>query len=207
MTAIIDYGLGNVKAFANIYKELNVPHVIARSSVELKGVARVILPGVGAFDQTMKRLNESGMREPLDEIVLDKKIPVLGVCVGMQMLGAFSEEGTLPGLGWLNATVLKFRQPTDAPSMQIPHMGWNLVLPVRAEGLLKNLPDDSRFYFLHSFYMHCGEPEDVLATTSYGGNFACAVNRGNIYGVQFHPEKSHLCGIQLLKNFSELERC
>lgn len=204
MIAIIDYGLGNVRAFANVYKKSNILAVIVKQAEDLKNATKVILPGVGAFDQAMQMLDKSGMRQALDEMVLQQHVPVLGICVGMQLLASSSEEGSLPGLGWIDSEVKRFKSSASQHSMRVPHMGWNNIRPVKGNGLLKGLGPDARFYFLHSYYMHCNNTEDVIAVTEYGDEFACAVNHGNIYGVQFHPEKSHQWGIQLLKNFAEL---
>lgn len=204
MITIVDYGLGNIKAFANIYRQLDIPCTIATHSRDLDGASHVILPGVGAFDQAMKRLQESGMRDRLDDLVLNQKVFVIGVCVGLQILMSSSEEGTSPGLGWIDGEVRLFRQPEQGAPLRVPHMGWNNVSPLRSDGLFAGLDADSRFYFLHSYFTDCSERSDVLAEARYGGEFACAVNRGNIYGVQFHPEKSHGFGIRLLKNFAEL---
>ena len=204
MIAIIDYGLGNIKAFAHVYKNLNIPVTIAKQSKDLKNAAKIILPGVGAFDHAMGRLNESGMRELLDDLVLNKHVPVLGICVGMQMLANFSEEGKLPGLKWIDGEVKKFISASADDRFYIPHMGWNNISAVKENKLMKALDQNSRFYFLHSYYFHCNQSEDIIANTDYGTRFTCVVNKGNIYGVQFHPEKSHQWGVQLLKNFAEL---
>lgn len=203
MIGIIDYGLGNVKAFANVYKMLDIPAIIVTKPHDLIKVSRVIMPGVGAFDHAMKCLQDSGMREMLDEIVLHQQVPVLGICVGMQMLTNSSEEGVSPGLKWINGDVKKIVSSFNN-SIYVPHMGWNDVKPLNNNELFRGLNDDSRFYFLHSYYVHCQRNEDVIAVTNYGGEFACAVNHENVFGVQFHPEKSHRYGMQLLKNFSEL---
>jgi glutamine amidotransferase len=165
---------------------------------------KIILPGVGSFDYAMQRLNDSGMRETLEKKVLEEKIPVLGVCVGMQMLAKTSEEGILPGLGWIDGEVKKFVLPSGSTTMRIPHMGWNTIKPLSQDGLLKGLDNESRFYFLHSYYFKCSHSSDSMALTNYGGDFVSAVNDKNIYGVQFHPEKSHGWGIQLLENFASL---
>jgi glutamine amidotransferase len=202
MIAIIDYGLGNVKAFANIFAELNLPHVIAQQPADLAQATHAILPGVGAFDQAMRRLQRSGLRETLDEMVVERRLPVLGVCVGMQILMGSSEEGEESGLGWLPGDVVRFRAPADA-QLHVPHIGWNTIAPAREHPLFVGLDAQAGFYFLHSYLTRCGE-QDTLATTDYGGPFACAVGRDNILGVQFHPEKSHGNGIQLLRNFAEL---
>ncbi len=204
MIVIIDYGLGNVNAFANVYKKLNIPVLIAKNSADLTHATKIILPGVGSFDYAMQRLIDSGMREVLEQKVLNEKIPVLGICVGMQMLAKQSEEGVLPGLGWINGRVKKFKLQSDSVALQIPHMGWNTVKPLHSNGLFNGIADESRFYFLHSYYFKCNNPEDAIAKTTYIGDFECAVNSANIFGVQFHPEKSHSNGIQLLKNFALL---
>lgn len=204
MIAIIDYGVGNIRAFANIYKKLDVPMVIARKKDDLKGAEKLILPGVGAFDHAMHQLKQSGMKEYLDELVIKEKIPVIGICVGMQMLASSSEEGQLPGLGWIDGTVKKFDGNAIHYSTHLPHMGWNDIKPVKENKILNGLEKNSKFYFLHSYYFHCNHEKDVIATTDYGIEFSCAVNKENIYGVQFHPEKSHQYGIQLLENFSKV---
>ncbi len=204
MIGIIDYGLGNLKAFANIYKSLNIPFTIVSRAEDLADVSRIILPGVGSFDQAMRRLQDSGMRESLDEMVLSKKRPVIGICVGMQILCRMSEEGKLNGLKWIEADTKKFGPSFTQEPICIPHMGWNDVRPLTTDGLFKGLDQESRFYFLHSYYVHCDTTKDVLAVATYGGEFACAVRHENIYGVQFHPEKSHQYGTRLLKNFSEI---
>lgn len=204
MITIVDYGLGNVQAIANIYKRLEVPVTLARSAAELGGATHVILPGVGAFDWAMSRLDASGMRATLDDLVLQQRRPVLGICVGMQMMARSSDEGHAAGLGWLDAGVKVFDDARFTGSTHLPHMGWNDIEPVRTDGLLRDLGERPRFYFLHSYYFAPNDPADVLASADYGGRFACAVQRGNIHGVQFHPEKSHAWGIQLLKNFASL---
>jgi glutamine amidotransferase len=201
---IVDYGLGNVRAFANIYKRLNIDATIARSPSELRRASKIILPGVGAYDHAMERLEQSTMRPVLDELVQVNRVPVLGVCVGMQILGRSSEEGKLPGLGWLEGEVKGFKsQPGfDLP---VPHMGWN---DVEAEpgsrGLFTELESGAKFYFLHSFFFDCEDSASIAAVCTYGIRFTCAVHRDNVYGVQFHPEKSHEHGTQLLKNFAAL---
>jgi glutamine amidotransferase len=204
MIVITDYGLGNVKAFANVYYKLNIPVTIGRKSEDFEGATKIILPGVGSFDYAMQRLNDSGMRETLNDKVLNEKIPVLGICVGMQMLASRSEEGVLPGLGWIDGEVKKFVLTSNSSTMRIPHMGWNTINPVHSNGLLKGMDKESRFYFLHSYYFKCTHEDDVLATTTYDIEFGCAVQHVNVYGVQFHPEKSHGWGVELLRNFAEL---
>jgi len=204
MIAIIDYGLGNIRAFANVYKKMNIPIIIATTVDDLKNASRVILPGVGAFDQAMKKLNGSGLRQYLEEIVLYRHVPLLGVCVGMQILARSSEEGSLSGLGWIDGEVRKLKPGTTMNSSILPHMGWNDIHPVIINPLFQGIDRGARFYFLHSYYFHCQKKDNVLAVTNYGGEFASAVNSGNIFGVQFHPEKSHQYGIRLLENFTKV---
>lgn len=203
MIAIVDYGLGNIHAFENIYRRLGIEVCIVKSVIDLRMATRIILPGVGAFDWAMTRLQESGMREVLDEEVLGAKKPVLGICVGMQMMACSSEEGVLPGLGWIDATVVKFDTRSLESKTHLPHMGWNDVNPLHSSTLFSGL-DAPKFYFLHSYFMKPGSKDNILATSSYGVTFTSVVRDRNIYGTQFHPEKSHQWGIQLLKNFAEI---
>lgn len=202
MIAIVDYGLGNVRAFQNVYARLNIPVAIASTAEALAGADRVIVPGVGSFDDAMGRLDRSGMRPALEELALGRRVPVLGVCVGMQMLAASSEEGRLPGLGWVPGTVRRFSGSAGGRPLWVPHMGWNGVRPVAGADLFAGLERDARFYFLHSYYFEAGPGSEVLAVAEYGLEFACAVRAGNIFGVQFHPEKSHGWGMRLLDNFA-----
>ena len=203
MITLVDYGLGNIQAFANIYRRLNIAVVVADTADKLARAEKIILPGVGAFDWAMTLLNESGMRACLDNLVLVQKRPVLGVCVGMQMMARSSDEGELPGLGWLDAEVKRFDEARFLQQTHLPHMGWNDVQPCAMGCLFKGI-SAPRFYFLHSYYFAPANPDDVLAVTDYNGTYASAVRSGNIFGTQFHPEKSHQWGIALLKNFAEL---
>lgn len=204
MITIIDYGLGNIHAFVNTYKRLHIPVSVARDVESLRDAERLILPGVGAFDHAMGRLNASGLRPALEEMVMVRKVPVLGICVGMQMLAKSSDEGSLPGLGWINGTVRAFSSASGLKDLPLPHMGWNDVRPSPGVGLFKGLDEDARFYFLHSFYFDCEEADSIAASAFYGQSFDCAVAQGNVMGVQFHPEKSHHYGANLLKNFAEI---
>ncbi len=202
MIALVDYGLGNIQAFANIYRQLGIDAIPARNANDLRTASRIILPGVGAFDWAMTRLQESGLRDALDEEVLGQKKPVLGICVGMQMMARASEEGKLPGLGWIDATVERFDTRLLESKTHLPHMGWNDAIPLRTDTLFSGL-EAPRYYYLHSYFMKTDREENVLATSNYGVTFTSAVQAGNVYGTQFHPEKSHQWGVRLLKNFAE----
>jgi glutamine amidotransferase len=204
MITLVDYGLGNIRAFLNVYKRLGIPVRTARTSIELEGANRVIVPGVGAFDHAMDLLDASGMRSTLDTLVLEERIPVLGVCVGMQILANRSEEGVRAGLGWIPGSVRRFVHSSSEQINPLPHMGWNDVQPDPANPLFAGLEVGSRFYFLHSFYLACDRETDTAAVATYGPSFCCAVSAGNVHGVQFHPEKSHNWGMRLLKNFADL---
>ena len=204
MITIVDYGLGNIRAFLNVYKRLNIEARAVTMGDNLDGATKVILPGVGHFDHAMERLDSSGMREQLDRLVLEQKVPVLGICVGMQMLARTSDEGSRDGLGWIAGRVRAFRSREASVALPMPHMGWNDVLPVTPHPLFAQLTTDSRFYFLHSYFFETESDRDVLAVANYGADFACAIHHDNIYGVQFHPEKSHHFGTRLLQNFAEL---
>ncbi len=202
MITIVDYGLGNIGAFANAYKRMNIPTMIARTEADLAGAERLILPGVGAFDHAMDLLNGSGMRDALEDLVLNQATPVIGVCVGMQMLGNGSDEGVRDGLGWIPGRVRQFSASNVGNDLPLPHMGWNDVTPSADQKLFDGLEVGARFYFLHSYYFEADDPEDISASAEYGIKFACSVRRRNINGVQFHPEKSHHFGARILKNFA-----
>lgn len=204
MIGIIDYGSGNINAIVNVHEQLNVSYTVVKQKSDLLKSKKLILPGVGSFDQTMDQLNKSGLRDYIDNLVIEKKVPVLGICVGMQIMACSSEEGTLPGLGWFkNSTVKKIDvlKLTQKPS--IPHMGWNNVSPVQKHSILKEIDFEHGFYFLHSYVFNC-RSENILLTTNYGSEFPSAINTENIFGFQFHPEKSHLNGLNLFKNFANL---
>ena len=204
---IVNYGLGNIKAFYNIYKTLNIKVNIASNSAQLSNSQKIILPGVGSFDWALECLNKSGMIDTLNYLVLEKKIPILGVCVGMQIMAETSEEGQLKGLGWINANVSKikeeFLKSKITQNLLLPHMGWNNINIKNDSPLFKGL-SESKYYFLHSYCFSSLSDDLTLATTKYGQEFISSFSLKNIYGVQFHPEKSHDCGIKLLKNFSDI---
>lgn len=200
MLTIINYGLGNIQAFGNVYNSLNIPFRIASTSSDLTPASKLILPGVGSFDWAMEKLNALNINDRLNEMVLVKKIPILGICVGMQMMAMSSEEGSEKGLGWIEADVLKFRSES---SIMLPHMGWNDVKAVNENTLLQGIYD-TKFYFLHSYHVNPRVESLSIGQTTYGMNFTSIIGKENIYGVQFHPEKSHNWGSKLLKNFAEL---
>lgn len=202
MITIADYGLGNIKAFLNVFRRLNISVRTASTALELENADKIILPGVGSFDYAMSKLNGSGMRETLDELVLAGKVPVLGICVGMQMMAGRSEEGLLPGLSWIEGKVRKF----DIGNHHVlPHMGWNTIQPVKNdEAITRGITPDTRFYFLHSYYFECDDASNISAQTQYGVTFSSFIRKENIYGIQFHPEKSHSGGMKVLSNFATL---
>lgn len=201
MITIVDYGLGNLGSIQNMLGRIGADCVITRDVGEIKRATKLILPGVGAFDAGMRNLNEYGLREVLDLKACQEKIPVLGICLGMQLMTRASEEGTLPGLGWVGATVRRF---SPADGRKVPHMGWRVVETRKADRLVAGLEAQARFYFVHSYFVACTNPADVLLAADYGGVFDAAFADGNVMGVQFHPEKSHRFGMRLLGNFAAL---
>ena len=201
MIHIVDYGLGNVQALLNVYRRLNIDASRAKTADDLRQATKLILPGVGAFDHAMDLLAKSGLREALDQAVTVRRVPGLGICVGMQILAKASDEGSQPGLGWIDGRVKAFKGLGQA-GLMLPHLGWNDVMPVASAPLFSQLESNARFYFLHSYYLECERPQEVAAMCGYGLDFACAVSAGHVHGVQFHPEKSHHYGTQLLKNFA-----
>ncbi|HEY6901904.1 MAG TPA: imidazole glycerol phosphate synthase subunit HisH [Puia sp.] len=201
MLVIVDYGVGNLASMQNMFKKIGTDAVISSDEKIIRYAAKLILPGVGAYDTCAGKLQESGLTPVLNEKVLQGGTPVLGVCVGMQLLLESSEEGVLPGLGWIRGKVVKFRQEELPAGYKIPHMGWTDVKPARPSRLLEGFDEDPRFYFVHSYYPQPARPEDVLVRADYGKPFAAGMENNNIMGVQFHPEKSHKFGMQLLANF------
>jgi glutamine amidotransferase len=202
MIAIIDYDIGNLAAVANMLHRVGVEGVVTSNPNVIGSAERIILPGNGHFDACMRGLNESGLRPMIERRVLEDNVPTLGICVGAQMLGKTSQEGQEPGLGWMDLEVLRF---PSLPNLRVPHMGWNHVSPAPASAghpLLAGLDDEARFYFVHSYYLQPASPDERLLDAHYGLDFAAGVVRGNIAGVQFHPEKSHRFGKVLLGNFA-----
>ncbi len=202
MITIVDYGIGNLGSIRNMLKKIGFDSQISGNPDIIKGASKLIMPGVGAFDPGMRQLNASGLIPYLEEKVLQEKIPVLGICLGMQLLTRRSEEGTLPGLGWVDAEVKRF-VPAPGSNLKVPHMGWNIAKPAKTTPLTATAESEERFYFVHSYYVHCQNRDDVLLTSEYGQVFDAAFERNNVIGVQFHPEKSHKFGMRLLRNFCE----
>jgi len=200
--AVIDNGLSNIGSLVNMLRRIGADFSVVNTPDAVMEAGKIILPGIGAFDAGMKRLNDLGLIDALNKKVLSEKIPALGICLGMQMMSQGSEEGTLGGLSWFDARVVRFKFPPDAPQ-KIPHMGWNFISQKKQSRLFGNFPEHPKFYFVHSYHFQPNHRDDVLCMTAYGYEFASAVERDNIAGVQFHPEKSHKFGMQLLKNFVE----
>jgi glutamine amidotransferase len=204
MIAIVDYGSGNVAAIADIFKRLKLQHSITRDHAELRDAERYVLPGVGAFDTTMRTLTESGLVGLLNEEVQGKGKKILGICVGMQILGDSSDEGSLPGLGWIPGHIRRIDTTAIQGLPKLPHMGWNSVRLTMPSPLFEGVDLDRGFYFLHSYYFDAAEQTSVIATVECGGDLPCGVTRGNVFGLQFHPEKSHANGVAVFRNFAML---
>lgn len=203
MITIIDYKTGNLGSIQNMLKKIRVESIIASGPHDIEAATRIILPGVGAFDQGMQNLESLGIMDILNRKVNDEKIPVLGICLGMQLMTHGSEEGKMKGLGWIDADTIKFRF-NDPVHFKSPHMGWNFIKRQKDSRLFRDMDPESRFYFVHSYYVRSNDPSDILTLTDYETEFTSSFERGNILGVQFHPEKSHRFGMSLLKNFAEL---
>ncbi|HUR10516.1 MAG TPA: imidazole glycerol phosphate synthase subunit HisH [Flavitalea sp.] len=201
MITIVDYGVGNLASIKNILKKIGAESVISADESVIAAADKLILPGVGAFDTCAEKLQQSGLQDILNKKALHEKIPVLGVCVGMQLLTDGSEEGKLPGLGWIRGRIVRFRQEDMPAGYKIPHMGWTEVELNKPSGLFKDMYEEPRFYFVHSYYPVPQEEKNVLLYAQYGKRFAAGMEQENIMGVQFHPEKSHKFGMKLLHNF------
>ena len=201
MIAVIDYGMGNIGSIINMFHKIGADAIATNNILELKNAEKLVLPGVGAFDNGMEKLEELGLIEPIREMALQEEKPILGICLGMQLFGLSSEEGKRSGLGLIDFDVRKFRLKEEK-ELKVPHMGWDIVKFVRTDSkLLRDIHGQQRYYFVHSYHAFCKKKENILMTCDYGYEFAAAVCRNNIYGVQFHPEKSHMFGMALLENF------
>lgn len=202
MIVIVDYNTGNCGSIHNMLRKIGHASLITSSPRDILAADRLILPGVGTFDHGMTQLTERGLIPVLEEAVLGRRTPILGICLGMQLFTRGSEEGNLEGLGWIDAQTVRFRgELADDSALKVPHMGWNRIRGLRPHVLLDALPENPRFYFVHSYHVACCDTRDALATTHHGYGFTSAVARGNIAGVQFHPEKSHQFGMQLFRSF------
>ncbi len=199
---IIDYGMGNLGSIANMLKKIGVSAVVSSDIEVIAQAKKIILPGVGAFDNGMTRLNEMGLLPVINERVINDGVPVLGICLGMQLMTLGSEEGMLPGLGWIDAETVRFKFGPKQSALKIPHMGWNIVTIAKDCELFASMNASPRFYFVHSYHAVCRCPENVLVWTQYGYEFAAGFSRANITGVQFHPEKSHKYGMTFLRNWT-----
>lgn len=202
MITIIDYGMGNIGSLENMIQKVGGKVSIATQPEHIATASKIILPGVGSFDNGMKKLADCGFIEPLIKRVQEDKIPLLGICLGMQLLTESSEEGKLPGLGLLKAKTKRFKVALDN-NLKIPHMGWNEVIIKKQSPIFLEMTDDISFYFVHSYFVVCDEPSDILGTTIYGQEFVSAIQHENIFATQFHPEKSHKYGMKVMKNFLE----
>ncbi len=204
MISIVNYGAGNFKSVSNMLKKIGVQSIYSDQVADFEQAEKIIIPGVGHFDHGMKQLEKSGLIEVLNKRVLEDKIPILGICLGAQLLGLDSEEGSKTGLSWIDMHNRKFKFEGDNSRLKVPHMGWNEIVPHKSSPLLADLEKGSRFYFVHSYFMDCANEDEILMKTNYGIPFTSAVQKDNIFGVQFHPEKSHKFGMQLLRNFSQI---
>lgn len=205
MITIVDYGMGNLGSIKNMFKYIGVDAIIESDIDKIKNASKILLPGVGSFDTAMKKINETDLKEVLNEKALKEQIPVLGICLGMQLLTNSSEEGALSGLGWIDAETMSFKDRI-AKSYRVPHMGWNLVKKSN-ESLLTNgfeEFDETRFYFVHSYFVKVKNEDNSILKANYGKEFDCAIQKDNIFGAQFHPEKSHKFGMKLFENFARI---
>jgi glutamine amidotransferase len=204
MIVIVDYGASNLGSIINMFNRIGVTTRVASKANELGGATAIILPGLGHFDSCAKKLKDRGFASALEEPAFSSRIPILGICVGAQLLTKGSEEGNEMGLGWIDAVSLRFPIRAD-PKYKIPHMGWNIVEPAIPHRLFTGMEQDPRFYFVHSYYIKTTQPNSILCRTTHGIEFASGIRRDNIYGVQFHPEKSHRFGLRLFENFSNMQ--
>jgi len=200
MIVIVNYGVGNLSSVHNMLRKAGADVMVSDKPADILAADKLLLPGVGHFDYGMKMLNESGLRDALDRFALEMKKPVLGICLGAQILGKGSEEGSTAGLGWID---MACKRMPPAEGLRVPHMGWNRIEVKKQSRLFTYAAADARYYFVHSYYMECADSADIAATAQHGMTFTCAVQRGNIYGTQFHPEKSLRHGLAVMKAFTE----
>jgi len=204
MIVVLDYGVGNLGSILNMLRRIGTPAAISSDPEQVAKADKLILPGVGSFDNGMMNLRNSGLLPTVSRKVLEEGAPILGICLGMQLLTRRSEEGDSTGLGWIDAETVRFSFRPEQNGLKVPHMGWNAIEMNQTSQLFDGFNEEARFYFVHSFHVVCGKQEDILATTRHGYEFTSAFRKQNIFGTQFHPEKSHKFGIRLLKNFAEM---
>ena len=205
MITVVDCGMGNIGSILNMCRYLGIEANVATDPESVSKAGKLILPGVGAFDTGMLNLEKRGLQAALQQKVMVEHTPILGICLGLQLFARRSEEGRLPGLGWLQADVVRFRSAPDLQSpLQIPHMGWSYITPQPRSQLFQDMPGEPRFYFVHSYHVVCDAADNIAATTHHGGTVTAAIERDHLFGTQFHPEKSHRYGMQLLRNFARL---
>lgn len=202
MIVIVDYGLGNLRSVLKSFEKLHIEAEISSDPCVIKGADKLVLPGVGGFGKGIRNLQSNGLIEALNEAVVGKEVPTLGICLGLQLMTDWSDEGHLPGLGWIPGETLKFFRSGNVSKLRVPHMAWNSIELKRADPLFEDITPESEFYFVHSYYVRCADRQHVLATSWYGEEFDSVVRKGNILGTQFHPEKSHKHGLLLLRNFA-----
>ncbi len=201
MITIIDYGLGNLSSIKKMVKKVGGTSIITSDLDQIKNANKLLLPGVGSFDKGIENLNKVGFVEVLGEKVLEEKTPILGICLGMQLLTNHSEEGNVDGLGWIDAKTVRFDRSKIDASLKVPHMGWTDIRVKSTDRLFAGDKSDVRYYFVHSYHVVCNDEKDIMCTANYGYEYTCGIRKGNIMGVQFHPEKSHRLGMQLMRNF------
>ena len=201
MIVVIDYGFGNTGSVVNMIKKIGAEAIASSEPLVLEKADKLILPGVGKFDHAMNQLKALDLIDPLNHLVLETHKPILGICLGIQMFTKKSEEGILPGLGWIDGESVRFNFTGHGKDFKVPHMGWNSITPARNNEIFPQIDNDLRYYFVHSYHVVCNNRQDILATTPYGYDFVSAIQKDNIWGVQFHPEKSHRYGMEFLKAF------
>lgn len=202
MITIVDYGMGNLRSVQKAFERIGIPVMISGRIDEILQAEKLVLPGVGNFEQGVSNLKSRGLFDALNSAVIENKIPILGICLGMQLMTEFSEEGNCEGFGWIKGKTTRFSFPDN--QLKIPHMGWNNLLINRVDSLYDGITTDNFFYFVHSYYVSCKDENNILAQTNYGNKFVSSFQKENIFGCQFHPEKSHDAGLQILKNFAKL---
>lgn len=203
MIVIVDYGMGNLRSVQKSFERIKAPVIISSNEKEIYNAKKIILPGVGNFEKGISNLKQNGLIQVLNYLVLEKRIPILGICLGMQLMTEFSEEGNIAGFGWFKATTKKF--VFEKKELKIPHIGWNNLLIKNNQSIFAGINEENFFYFVHSYFVDCEFENNILSETIYGNRFVSSFNKDNIYGCQFHPEKSHNAGIQVLRNFANLQ--